>query len=76
MGAFGSFGWGGGAVKDAYEAIKKVGVETMEPGVQVQYRPSAQDENKCYEFGKAFAQKVKEYDKKFKPRTRALECKA
>jgi anaerobic nitric oxide reductase flavorubredoxin len=76
MGAFGSFGWGGGAVKDAYEAFKKLGVETMEPGIQVQYRPSAEDEARCYEFGKAFARKVKEYDGKFGPKTRVMECKA
>ncbi len=64
-GAFGSFGWGGGAVKDAYEDFKRMGLEIVEPGVQVQYRPSAADDEACYEFGKAFAEKVKEYHSKF-----------
>lgn len=64
-GAFGSFGWGGGAVKDAYEDFKRMGLEIVEPGVQVQYRPSAADDEACYEFGKAFAGKVKEYHSKF-----------
>ncbi|MCX5808247.1 MAG: FprA family A-type flavoprotein [Proteobacteria bacterium] len=65
IGAFGSFGWGGGAVKEAYESFRKMGLEIVEPGVQVQYRPTLDDEQKCYEFGKAFAAKVKEYHKNF-----------
>ena len=31
MGAFGSFGWGGGGVKEATESIKKTGLEIVEP---------------------------------------------
>ncbi|HCZ12014.1 MAG TPA: MBL fold metallo-hydrolase, partial [Nitrospiraceae bacterium] len=50
--AFGSFGWGGGAVKEAYEEIKRMGLETVEPGLQILYRPSLEDETTCYEFGK------------------------
>ncbi len=64
-GAFGSFGWGGGAVKEAYGEFKKMGLETVEPGVEVLYRPGPDDEKKCFEFGKQFAEKVKEYHKKF-----------
>jgi flavorubredoxin len=64
-GAFGSFGWGGGAVKEAYEIFKKLGLETFEPGLEVLYRPSGEDEMKCYDYGVAFAKKVKEYHKKF-----------
>jgi flavorubredoxin len=65
IGAFGSFGWGGGAVKEAYESFKKMGLEIVEPGVQVQYKPTLDDEQKCYKFGKEFAAKVKEYHKNF-----------
>ncbi|MCX8030656.1 MAG: FprA family A-type flavoprotein [Thermodesulfovibrionales bacterium] len=65
VGAFGSYGWGGGAVKNAYEEFKKMGLETFEPGLQINYKPSLEDELKCYEFGKEFAKKVKEYHKKF-----------
>jgi len=64
-GAFGSFGWGGGAVKEAYETFKKMGLETVEPGVEVLYRPSAKDDENCFEFGKRFAEKTKEYHKKY-----------
>jgi len=65
VGAFGSFGWGGGAVKEAYEEFKKMGLEIFEPGLQVNYKPSLEDEKKCYDFGKEFAKKVKEYHQKF-----------
>ncbi len=64
-GAFGSFGWGGGAVKEAYEALKSMGLETVEPGIQVQYRPSVEDDKKCFEYGKQFGERVIEYHKKF-----------
>jgi flavorubredoxin len=65
VGAFGSYGWGGGAVKEVYEEIKRMGLDLFEPGLQVLYRPSTDDEMKCYEFGRAFAEKVKEYHTKF-----------
>jgi flavorubredoxin len=64
-GAFGSYGWGGGAVRDAYEEFKRMGLEVFEPGLQVLYRPTPEEEGKCYEFGQAFAKSVKEYHKKF-----------
>jgi len=66
MGAFGSYGWMGGAVRDIYEEFKKMGLEMVEQGVQVVYKPSAEDEKHCYEFGREFADKVKEYHKNFK----------
>lgn len=65
MGAFGSYGWGGGAVKDAYEEFKRMKLEVVEPGVQVNYKPSTEDEDKCYEFAREFAKKVKEYHATF-----------
>jgi anaerobic nitric oxide reductase flavorubredoxin len=65
VGAFGSYGWGGGAVKEAYEEFKRMGLESVEPGLQVLYRPSMEDEERCYDFGREFAQKVKEYHQKF-----------
>lgn len=67
IGAFGSYGWGGGAVKEAYEEFKRMKLEISEPGFQVLYKPSAEDNAKCYEFGRNFAKQVKEYHKKFNP---------
>ncbi|MBI4681496.1 MAG: FprA family A-type flavoprotein [Nitrospirae bacterium] len=65
MGAFGSYGWGGGAVKDAYEEFKRMKLEVVEPGMQVLYKPSSDDESNCYEFARSFAKKVKEYHHNF-----------
>lgn len=64
-GAFGSYGWGGGAVKEVYEELKRMGLVIYEPGIQVMYRPSLEDEKRLYEFGSDFARKVKEYHAKF-----------
>lgn len=63
--AFGSYGWGGGAVRDIYEELKKMGLEIVEQGIQVVYKPSAEDKKNCYQFGREFANRVKEYHKKF-----------
>ncbi|MFI5294928.1 MAG: FprA family A-type flavoprotein [Thermodesulfovibrionales bacterium] len=65
-GAFGSYGWGGGAVKEAYEWLKAMKLQTVEPGVEALYRPAPEDDQKCYEFGKEFARRVKEYHAQFK----------
>jgi flavorubredoxin len=64
-GAFGSYGWGGGAVKEAYAEFKRMGLEPVEPGMEVVYRPSVEDDVKCFEFGKQFAERTIEYHKKF-----------
>jgi anaerobic nitric oxide reductase flavorubredoxin len=65
VGSFGSYGWGGGAVKEIYDDFKRMGLDAVEPGLQILYRPSLQDEEVCFQFGKEFAQKVKEYHQKF-----------
>ena len=64
-GAFGSYGWGGGGVKEAYEELKKMGLEIYEPGLQILYKPSFEDETACYDFGREFARRVKTYHEKF-----------
>jgi anaerobic nitric oxide reductase flavorubredoxin len=65
VGAFGSYGWGGGAVKEIYEEFKRMGLEAVEPGMKVLYRPSPEDEENCFRFGKDFARKVIEYHQQF-----------
>lgn len=65
VGAFGSYGWMGGAVKDVYEEFKKMGLEIVDEGIQVVYKPSSEDEERCYDFGRQFAAKTKEYHKHF-----------
>ena len=65
VGAFGSYGWSGGAVKETYEEFKRIGLELFEPGLQVLYRPSLADETTCYEFGREFAKRLREYHGNF-----------
>ncbi|MBF0566679.1 MAG: FprA family A-type flavoprotein [Nitrospirae bacterium] len=65
MGAFGSYGWGGGAVKWLYEKFKGMKLPVIEPGIQVQYMPSVEDNENCYEFGRNFAKEVRKYNKSF-----------
>jgi anaerobic nitric oxide reductase flavorubredoxin len=56
---FGSYGWGGGAVKAMTEMAQKAGFEVYEQSVQVKYVPDAEDLKKCFEFGQQIAQKIK-----------------
>jgi len=56
---FGSYGWGGGAVRGMTETVKKAGFQVYEPGVEVKYVPDAEDLKKCFEFGQQIAQKIK-----------------
>jgi flavorubredoxin len=58
-GFFGSYGWGGGAVKGMIETVKKAGFEVYEPSVEVKYVPDQEDLKKCYEFGQQIAAKIK-----------------
>jgi flavorubredoxin len=56
---FGSYGWGGGAVRSMTETVRKVGFDVHEPGIEVKYVPDQEDLKKCFEFGKNIATKVK-----------------
>jgi anaerobic nitric oxide reductase flavorubredoxin len=58
-GFFGSFGWGGGAVKSMVEQAKKAGFDVVESSVEVKYVPDANELKKCFEFGQQIAQKIK-----------------
>ncbi len=57
-GFFGSFGWGGGAVRNMAEMAKKAGFEVHEPGIEIKYVPDEEDLKKCFEFGKLIATKI------------------
>jgi flavorubredoxin len=63
--AFGSYGWGGGGVREALQVLKSMKLEVVEPGYEVNYRPNKEDYDQGYEFGRLFAQKVREYHRKF-----------
>jgi flavorubredoxin len=58
-GFFGSYGWGGGAVRGMVEMAKKAGFEVYEPTVEVKYVPDREDLKKCFDLGQQIAQKIK-----------------
>jgi len=58
-GAFGSFGWSGGAVKNIETMLQEMKIEIFEPGISLKYWPDEEELNKCFEFGRRFAQRIK-----------------
>jgi flavorubredoxin len=58
-GAFGSFGWSGGAVKNIETMLQEMKIEVFEPGISFKFVPTEEELNRCFEFGKRFAKKIK-----------------
>lgn len=56
---FGSFGWGGGAVRGMAEIARKAGFQVREPGLEIKYIPDQEDLKKCFELGKQIATEIK-----------------
>jgi flavorubredoxin len=56
-GTFGSYGWGGGALKGLQEDLKSGGMDVME-GPQVQFVPDAASLTSCREWGRSIARAV------------------
>ncbi len=56
--AFGSFGWGGGAVKTIEGAFGKAGMTITVPALTVKWVPDVDELQKCFEFGREFARKL------------------
>jgi anaerobic nitric oxide reductase flavorubredoxin len=56
---FGSFGWGGGAVRAMTEMARKAGFEVHESGLEIKYIPDENDLKRCFELGKQIAAEVK-----------------
>lgn len=57
--AFGSHGWGGGAVPLLEKALEEAGIEVVQEGLALTWRPSAAEYAQAVEFGRAFGEKVK-----------------
>ena len=58
-GFFGSYGWGGGAVKNMIEMAQKAGFQVNETSIEVKYVPESEDLKKCFKFGQQLATKIK-----------------
>lgn len=57
--AFGSYGWGGEAVKLLKETMEEMQFELVDPGLRVNYVPTEDDIERCVELGKKIGEAVK-----------------
>ena len=58
-GFFGSYGWGGGAVRGMVKMAKEAGFEVMEPSMELKWVPTEEELKKCFDYGVQIAQKLK-----------------
>ncbi len=57
--AFGSYGWSGENVKLIEETLEKAKVKILQEGIKFKWQPTKEELEKCVEFGRAFAVKMK-----------------
>jgi anaerobic nitric oxide reductase flavorubredoxin len=57
--AFGSYGWGGGATAAIERSLKGAGMELAAPALTVKWVPDTAELQKCFEYGREFAKKIK-----------------
>jgi flavorubredoxin len=62
-GVFGSFGWSGEGIRFAEERLKQLRFQMPLPSLKVQFKPSDEELEACYRFGKEFGQKILESGK-------------
>lgn len=55
---FGSYGWGGGAIKYIEDKFREAGVELIEDGLGFKWVPSEEELSQCVELGKRIAARV------------------
>ncbi len=56
--AFGAYGWAGGAQKDLEEALKAAGIVVELSGPTLKWAPTAEELQRCDDFGREFARKI------------------
>ena len=56
---FGSYGWGGGAVKAMEEELRRTGIDVVESNLDFRYVPDREELQKAKAFGKMIANRVK-----------------
>lgn len=57
---FGSYGWGGGALKTMEEELRRTGIDVIESNLDFRYVPDEEELRKVKEFGKMMAKRVKQ----------------
>jgi flavorubredoxin len=56
---FGSYGWGGGALKSMMEMAQKTGFQVNDTSIEVKYVPDKEDLKRCFELGQQITVKIK-----------------
>ena len=56
--AFGSHGWGGGAVPLMEKALAEAGIEVVQPGLALAWRPTEEELGQAADFGRSFGAQV------------------
>ncbi|ABR47873.1 flavodoxin/nitric oxide synthase [Alkaliphilus metalliredigens QYMF] len=56
--AFGSYGWGKGAVKNIEKKMKETGIELVKEGLEIKYVPTEADLKTCFEYGKEIGKMI------------------
>jgi len=57
--SFGSYGWGGGALKGINQQLREAGFEVIEPSLSIRYAPNQEELQKCKEFGEKIVAVIK-----------------
>ncbi|MDS1029493.1 flavodoxin domain-containing protein [Bacillota bacterium LX-D] len=60
--AFGSYGWGGGAVKSVAEYLTAGGIKIAAENMQIKWAPSDEELAKCYALGQELGKKIREME--------------
>jgi len=58
FGLFGSYGWGGGAIKEIRKFLESEGFEIWEKELSVQFIPNSEEIKRATEFAKEFARRI------------------
>ena len=58
--SFGSYGWGGGAMKEMHRILDEMKVELVDAGISVRYVPDHDALARCVALGEVVAEKLKE----------------
>lgn len=57
--AFGSHGWGGGAVPLLEKSLQEAGIDVVQEGLALAWRPTPQERAQAVTFGRAFGERVR-----------------
>jgi len=58
--AFGSHGWGGGAVPLLEEGLQEAGIDVVQEGLALAWRPTPEERTQAVAFGRAFGERILE----------------